>query len=83
MGSAVDWKEIKYKETFESEFRGLSRRKASDPALKVEDIEGILKNMYILYGADQDKGEVQEILLSATIAAYESFISAWKAENLN
>ena len=76
-----DWREIKYHETFEEETRGLIRRRQSDPSCSVEDIKGILKNMYILDGADQGgRGGVQDIIIAARIAAYESFIHQWTAE---
>jgi len=77
MESSTDWRDIKYNETFEQELRGLERRRASDPALKLEDIEGILKNMYIMNGANPDSMGVQDITVSATIAAYEHFIAEW------
>jgi len=73
--------EIKYNETFESEIRGLERRRASDPECTVEDIKGVLKNLYILDGADQGgRGSLQDAVMAATIAAYEHFISNWLAE---
>jgi len=79
MGSSTEWRDIKYTEIFEQELRGLERRRASDPSLRVEDIEGILKNMYIMDGANQDSMGVQDITVSATIAAYEHFIAEWRS----
>jgi len=79
MESSTDWRDIKYNETFEQELRGLERRRASDPSLKVEDIEGILKNIYIMNGANPDSMGVQDITVSATIAAYEHFIAELQA----
>jgi len=76
-----DWREVKYNETFESEMRGLERRRASDPSCAPEDIEGKLRHLRILEGADIDgRGGVQDARLSATIAAHEVFISEWRAE---
>jgi len=81
MGSSDEWRNVKYRETFESELRGLERRRAGDPGCTVDDIEGTLKNLRILDGADQGgRGGVQETSMSATIAAHEVFISQWKAE---
>jgi hypothetical protein len=81
MNNTHDWRDIKYQETFNDEIRGLTRRVQSDPACKIEDLEGILKNIYIMEGAGQDgPGEVQCILISARIAAYESFIEKWRCE---
>ncbi|MCL2066173.1 MAG: hypothetical protein FWG99_01760 [Treponema sp.] len=79
MGVLEEWRKIKYTETFEQELRGLSRRRLADPLCKVEDLEGILKALYINNGADWGgRGDVQDIILAATIAAYEHFIAEWK-----
>ena len=81
MGKTDDWREIKYQEIFEEETRGLTRRREADQACTVDDLHGILKNMYILDGADQGcRGDVQDIIIAARIAAYESFINQWTAE---
>ena len=78
MGSSTEWRDIKYMETFEQELRGLERRRASDPSLTLGDIEGTLKHMYIMDGANQDSMGVQDATVSATIAAYEHFIAEWQ-----
>ena len=76
MSVCEDWRDIKYKEIFEQEIRGLTRRVQADPDFKVEELEGILNNLYILEGADHDgRGSLQDTIMSATIAAYEQFIS--------
>jgi hypothetical protein len=80
MHSSTDWRDIKYRETFEEELRGLQRRRASDSALTIEDIEGTLKHLYIMDGSDWvGRGGVQDMAMAATIAAYERFIAEWKA----
>jgi hypothetical protein len=81
MGNSVEWQDITYKETFEEETRGLIRRKQTDSSCKVEDLEGILNSLYIMDGADWGgRGSLQDIILSARIAAYERFIAQWKTE---
>ena len=81
MSSSVEWKEIKYSEIFEEEIRGLDRRRNNDPLCTVEDLVKVLKNLYIMDGADwYGRGDVQDITMAATIAAYEHFIAEWKAE---
>jgi len=81
MSSSVEWKEIKYTEVFEQELRGLTRRRQADPHCTVEDIEGLLQHLYIMDGADwYGRGDVQDIIMAATIAAYEHFIAQWKAD---
>jgi len=81
MGISEEWQAVKYQEIFDEETRGLSRRRSSDPDCKIEDLEGILKNLYITDGADWGgRGGVQNIIMTATIAAYELFIANWKTE---
>ena len=81
MISSVEWREVKYEETFERELLGLQRRREADPNCSVKDIEGVLQNLYIKEGADWDgRGNLADIILSATIAAHEHFIAQWKAE---
>ena len=61
MSSSDDWRDVKYNETFEAELRGLERRRASDPGCTVADIEGTLRHLRILEGADQGgRGGVQD-----------------------
>jgi hypothetical protein len=81
MCSSTDWRDIKYNETFETELRGLERRRASDPNCTVDDIEGTLKHLLILEGSDWGgRGDVQDITIAASIAAHELFISNWRSE---
>ena len=81
MGSSSDWQDKKYTETFEAELRRLERRRAADPACTIADIEGTLKHLYIMDGADWGgRGGVQDATMAATIAAYEHFLSDWKAD---
>ena len=81
MGSSTEWRDKKYAETFEEELRGLERRRSSDPNCAIADLEGILKNLYIMDGADWGgRGVVQDATMAATIAAYEHFIASWRAE---
>jgi len=80
MSSSVAWRDIKYREVFDEELRGLDRRRKSDPSCTVKDIEGILQNLYIMDGADwYGRGDVQDVTMAATIAAYEHFLTQWKA----
>jgi hypothetical protein len=81
MGLSVDWRERKYQETLEEELRGLRRRRESESGCGVADLEGILVHLYHMDGADWiGRGEVQDITLAATIAAYEQVIEEWKGE---
>jgi len=79
MADSSDWRELSYRENYEKELLGLRRRLASDPSCTVEDLEGTLKNLYIMDGADWlGRGEVQSISLAAVIAAYETLIEELK-----
>jgi hypothetical protein len=79
-GASVAWRDVKYEEIFEQEIRGLRRRRESDPDCTVQDLEGTLQHLYHMDGADwAGRGEVQDIIMAATIAAYEHFIAEWKA----
>ncbi|MDR2097341.1 MAG: hypothetical protein LBP37_02350 [Spirochaetaceae bacterium] len=70
-----DWRDALYRKTFDDEYRGLERRRASDKNCGEDDLNGMLRRFYEIEGADWlGRGEVQNITLSATIAAYESFI---------
>ena len=79
MNSFVEWRDIKYGEVFEQELRGLRRRREADPNCTVEDIEGVLQHLYIMDGQDwAGRGDVQDTIIAATIAAYELFIAEWR-----
>jgi hypothetical protein len=74
--SAEDWRDALYQKTFDDEYRGLERRRASDENCGANELSGMLKYLYEMEGADWlGRGEVQNITLAATIAAYESFIN--------
>ncbi|MDR1318337.1 MAG: hypothetical protein LBJ90_01820 [Treponema sp.] len=81
MAASEEWREVLYKKTFEEELRGLERRRTADPDCKVGDLEGILRNLYIMEGADWGgRGDIQDTAMAAVIAAYEYFIAQWKTE---
>jgi hypothetical protein len=79
-GDSIEWLDIKYQETFEQEVRGLTRRREADPNCTADDIEGTLRHLYIMDGADWGgRGDVQDTIMAATIAAYEHVIAEWRA----
>jgi hypothetical protein len=81
VGDSIEWRDAKYEEVFEQELRGLTRRREADPRCTAEDLEGVLQHLYIMDGADwYGRGSVQDIIMAATIAAYEHFIAQWKGE---
>ena len=80
MSLSDKWRDTTYTETFESEMRGLERRRAADKSFSIADIEGTLKHLYIMDGADWGgRGGVQDATMAATIAAYEHFLDNWRA----
>ena len=81
MKPSTDWRAVKYQEVFEQELRGLNRRLKADPLCTAEVLEGVLKHLYIMDGADwYGRGDVQDITMAATIAAYEHLIAKLKTE---
>ena len=75
------WQDTLYTKTFDQEVRGLERRREAEPGCTAADVEGILQGLYVMDGADWlGRGEVQDITMAATIAAYEHIIAEWKAE---
>jgi hypothetical protein len=80
-GASVDWRDVKYREIFDQEVRGLLRRREQDLGCTPEVLEGTLKHLYHMDGADwAGRGEVQSIALSAAIAAHEYVIARWRVE---
>ncbi|MDR0597600.1 MAG: hypothetical protein LBG14_03745 [Treponema sp.] len=80
MAENGDWREDLYAKTFEQETLGLERRRAADPGCAAADIEGTLRSLYVMDGADWlGRGEVQDIAMAATIAAYEHTIAKWRS----
>lgn len=81
MSVSSDWRGTKYQEILDQELLGLKRRRENDPSCTIESLEGILTHLYIMDGADWGgRGEVQDITVAATIAAYERVIAELKAE---
>lgn len=80
-GDSVSWRDVKYQEIFDQEVRGLLLRREQDPDCTPEALEGTLKHLYHMDGADwAGRGEVQNITLAAAIAAHEYVIARWKNE---
>jgi hypothetical protein len=77
--SSTDWREKKREEVFESTLKGLQNRHRIDSSFTLEDLRSALNHLYILDGNDWlGRGELGDIVSSATIAAYEHFQSEWE-----
>lgn len=71
----------KYRHVYDEELRGLERRWANDKQCTIADLEGILKALYVHDGNDwTGRGQLQDAVVAATIAAYEHFIAEHKAD---
>jgi len=80
--SSTDWREQKRNEVFESSLKGLENRKRVDPGFTLSDACSALEHLYVLEGNDWlGRGELGDIVTSATIAAYEHFIFEWRGES--
>jgi hypothetical protein len=78
--TSTGWRDQKHREILDSVLSGLERRRGLDASFTLEDAEGTLTHLYIQDGNDQiGRGELQDVVLGATIAAYEQFIAEWKA----
>lgn len=78
MSESTKWLDEAYEHTFEDEKRGIERRQAHDSSLKIEDIQGILDNLYRHEGNNwEGRGPLADVVLAATIAAYEQCIADW------
>ena len=81
MSESIDWEEKKYQEVFDDETRLLVRRRVADVSCTIDDVQGILDSLYVLDGNNATgRSSVQQIELSAAIAAYEAFIHQWQKE---
>lgn len=70
-----------YTESFEDELRLLERRRKIDKTLTIETLESTLQCLYAADGNNWDgRGALQQIMMDAQIAAYETFINNWKNE---
>jgi len=79
--SSTDWREQKREELFESTLKGLENHRRVDPGFTLDDARAALEHQYVLEGNDWlGRGELGDIVSSATIAAYEHFIFEWAAE---
>ncbi|MFZ3109544.1 MAG: hypothetical protein WA234_02480 [Rectinemataceae bacterium] len=79
--ASTDWREQKREQVFESMLRGLENRRRIDPEFTLANARSALEHQYILDGNDWlGRGELGDIVTSATIAAYEHFIAEWQVE---
>jgi hypothetical protein len=74
----TEWEEQKYTELYTDELTALEKRFGHGKTT-IEHLEGTLKNLYIMEGADWGgRGPLQDLSLAASIAAHEFFIEKLK-----
>ncbi len=72
---------MKYDETYSEIIVSLQRHRTEDATFTLEDARGVLKHLYVNDGNNWvGRGELQDIVVRATIDAYEHFIGVWEAE---
>jgi len=70
----TDWEAALYDKTYNDELNGIEKLVLQTKCTR-DDLENTLKSLYITEGADwAGRGEVQDITLRATIAAYETAV---------
>lgn len=77
-----DYKERLFDETFENVCGDMRRRRDIDARFSKEELEGVLKALYIHHGNDwEGRGEIRDIINEATIAACELVLSEWQTKD--
>ncbi|PKL07841.1 MAG: hypothetical protein CVV51_12070 [Spirochaetae bacterium HGW-Spirochaetae-7] len=80
--SSTGWKEKAYVDTYDDTLGSLQRRRAEDPSFDAASARGVLKHLYIQDGNDWvGRGELQDIVMQATLDAYEFFLARWEDED--
>ncbi|MCW7753661.1 hypothetical protein OOT00_06645 [Desulfobotulus sp. H1] len=75
------WRENLFEETFDRTFMELTRQGEMHSGLPITEIEARLNDRYLRYGHGWDGGSpVQEVMLSAEIAALEAVLAQWRGE---
>lgn len=78
------WLEEKYNKTFSDVKSNIELKRKNDPEFGAEELEELLRVQYLYM--DQDwcgRGEVADVPIQATIAAYETCLAEWKDEEDN
>ncbi|MCE5255850.1 MAG: hypothetical protein LLF89_03280 [Spirochaetaceae bacterium] len=79
--SSTEWQEQKREEVFEGTLKSLENRRRKDPQYTLQSAQSELDHFYIQDGNNWlGRGELGDLVMSATIAAYEHFIFEWRSE---
>ncbi len=73
-----DYREKIYDDTFNNVCKEIGLRKQNDPKFTKEELEGVLRSLYVDQGNDWDgRGEIRDIINDATISACELVLAEW------
>ena len=79
--AAQTWRRQTYQRTYERSYAYVEARKQRDPRFCREELEAMLKHAYIRQGNSwAGRGKVSEVIISATIAAYEACLAEWEQD---
>ncbi|MBU0926298.1 MAG: hypothetical protein KKA67_00970 [Spirochaetes bacterium] len=78
--ASTAWKDSAYDESYSTTLASLRRRRAEDTEFTLDGAKGVLKHLYVQDGNNWvGRGELQDIVMQATLDAYESFVSEWES----
>jgi len=74
----MDYREKLYEDTFNNVCKEMRHRRQNDPQFSKEELEGVLRSLYVDQGNDWvGRGEVRDLINEATISACELVLSEW------
>lgn len=77
----AEWREVTYKNMFESTVAYISNMRQNDSKFSIQDLEAMLQSEYDRQGLAWDgRGEVVEINIEATIAAMQQELVKWRKD---
>jgi hypothetical protein len=78
----MEWRDHTYNDTYDNLLANLAERRRREPAFSLDEARNVLKHLYIQQGNDWlGRGELQETILNAQVAAYEAFVASWEKES--
>lgn len=78
--STVGWQDNYYKKVYKEVSLHVEDRLKRDPGFDIAELKGTLETLYVRQGNDQyGRGELGDLTIDATIAAYEYWINELKA----
>ncbi|MBN1968377.1 MAG: hypothetical protein JXR48_16355 [Candidatus Delongbacteria bacterium] len=73
-----EWLSQSFDDIYDQAFANVQFRKENDPHFDKHELEELLETQYIFQGQGHNgRGELKELEISATIAAYEEALLEW------